>query len=135
MHNLLYRLFQGRYGSYGTDILTRFLLVIAVILLLISIVFTPLNFCYYIAFVILIFCYFRLFSKNIAKRYQEKETFEKIYYKFINFLKKFKSNARQVKHYHIYTCPNCHQKIRIPRGKGLIMVRCPNCMTEFKEKS
>lgn len=75
MRNFLRRLFHGRYGSYGSDSLTRFLLALAIVLLLTSIVVEPLAFLYYVAFIDLILCYLRLFSRNITKRYRENEIF------------------------------------------------------------
>ncbi|SFB76450.1 hypothetical protein SAMN02910398_00685 [Butyrivibrio sp. YAB3001] len=88
MRNLLRRLFHGRYGSYGSDSLTRFLLIFAIVLLLISIVLEPLSFLYYVAFAALVYCYFRLFSKNITKRYKENELFTGFIFKLKNIFKK-----------------------------------------------
>lgn len=76
MREFLRRLFYGRYGSYGSDKLTRFLLFLSILLLLLSITIEPLAFLYYVAFIDLIFCYFRLLSRNITKRYRENEAFE-----------------------------------------------------------
>ena len=57
MRNFFSRFFQGRYGSYGTDKLTRFLLILAVINLLVSIC-TPFGFLYYIAVALMVYnCY------------------------------------------------------------------------------
>ena len=88
MRNLLRQLFQGRYGSYGSDRLTRFLLLLAVILLLLSITIAPLAFLYYVAFIDLIVCYLRLFSRNITKRYRDNEIFVKYTDKLRNIFKK-----------------------------------------------
>ena len=39
-----------------------------------------------------------------------------------NFFSTQQNLMKQRKKYHIYTCPDCKQKIRIPRGKGKIEI-------------
>ena len=34
-----------------------------------------------------------------------------------------------------FTCPNCRQKLRVPKGNGRITITCPKCKTQFKGKS
>jgi DNA-directed RNA polymerase subunit RPC12/RpoP len=134
MRNFFSQFFQGRYGSYGMDKLTKFLLILSVIALIVSLC-SPLGFLYYVAFALLIYSYYRLLSKNITKRYKENESFIRINQKIRLFFGRTKHKINQSKNYHIYVCPKCKQKIRIPRGAGKIMVRCPRCMTEFKKKA
>ncbi|RKM58199.1 hypothetical protein D6853_01275 [Butyrivibrio sp. X503] len=134
MRNFFSRFFQGRYGSYGTDKLTRFLLILAVINFLVSIC-SPMGFLYYIAVALMAYSCYRLLSRNISARYKENEYFEKVFKKITGLFKRTRSDLYSRKNYHIYTCPNCSQKIRIPRGKGQIIIRCPKCLTEFKKKS
>ena len=132
MRNFFARLFQCRYGSYGMDKFTRFLLTLAVILLIISVIFTPLSFMYYIAFALIFYGYFRLFSKNVTKRYQENAIYTKIQQKLFGFFEDLRDNIIGKNNYHIYRCPSCKQKIKIPKGKGHIIVTCPKCKCEFK---
>ena len=37
--------------------------------------------------------------------------------------------------YHYYRCPQCRQKLRVPRGRGRIQISCPRCGTQFIKKS
>ncbi len=134
MKDFLYRFFQGRYGAYGTDRMTRVMLVIAAIMLGLSFV-TPLGFLYYIAFIILFYCYFRMFSKNIPARYKENEVFVNCTDKFIGFFKNIGKKILHIKSFHVYKCPICGQKIRIPRGKGKVEIRCPKCGNEFIKRA
>lgn len=134
MKERMIRFMQGRYGAYGPDSMNRFLLVSAMAVIFVSI-FTRWDFLYAIALVLLIYVYFRMFSKNYTKRYAENQAFIKHTSGIRTFWTSQKKLMVQRKDYHIYKCPGCAQKIRIPRGKGKVAVRCPKCNTEFIKKS
>ena len=121
-------------GRYGVDSLSRFLsIVLLAIIILLMFIRIPLSGT--ITLVILVILYWRMFSRNIPKRYEENQKFLQIRDKLLGRFSDFGSNMSQMKDYHIYKCPRCNQKIRIPRGKGHIMVRCPKCGYEFHKKS
>ncbi|MDO4284512.1 MAG: hypothetical protein Q4C60_04165 [Eubacteriales bacterium] len=129
-----YKMATFMQGRYGSDNFSRFLLGVAVFFLILSwfprlYLFGPL------AFAVLIYIYFRMLSRNVAARYRENQWYLARKASFLGFFKNYRYNASQRKIYHIYRCPKCRQKIRIPRGKGHIMVRCPKCGTEFKKNS
>lgn len=134
MREKFIRFMQGRYGAYGPDSMNRCLLGGAMIVMLVSI-FTRWEFLYAVALAVLLYAYFRMFSKNYSKRYAENQAFLKYTAKIRMFWSSQKKMLKQQKTYHIYKCPCCRQKIRIPRGKGKIAVRCPKCNTEFIKRS
>lgn len=121
-------------GRYGADQLSRFTLAVSLILLVLNI-FTNLRIIYLAALIVLAWCYFRMFSRNIAKRSAENQKYLNMVWKSKVRFGKFKNRVVQSKDYHIYKCPSCRQKIRIPRGKGKICITCPKCRTEFEKKS
>jgi predicted SprT family Zn-dependent metalloprotease len=135
MKEKLIRFMQGR---YGVDQFSKFLLVLGLIAVVVSSVFVDniagLIF-YILGWALVIYCYFRVFSRNIQKRYAENQAFLAKTYGIRNFFRKQKNIWQQRRVYHIYTCPSCKQKIRIPKGKGKIEVRCPKCGTTFIKKS
>lgn len=121
-------------GRYGVDDLSKFMVIVAVILWVLNI-FADSRVFYSWGMLILILAYVRMFSKNIHKRYQENQKYLEIKKKVLTRFRKEKSNMEQRKTHHIYKCPTCKQKIRIPRGKGRICITCPKCKTEFTKTS
>lgn len=121
-------------GRYGVDQFNRFLLGLSVVLLLLSSIFGR-GFLYFTSILVLIFSYYRILSKNFSQRTKENNTY--LYYndKLVGLFKRGKNNTSQRINYHLYKCPKCKQKIRIPRGKGKIKITCPKCGTEFMKKS
>lgn len=134
MRDKIVRFMQGRYGCYGQDSLNRFLLGGALAIMVLSL-FIRWGILYWIALALLVYSYFRIFSKNCSKRYAENQAFLAHTGGIRRFFSTQKSRMQQRKTHHIYKCPQCRQKIRIPRGKGKIAVRCPKCGTEFVKKS
>ena len=80
----------------------------------------------------IVYTYFRIFSKNISKRYQENQKYLQMTDKLRVRFRKEKRMMSQRKDYHIYSCPGCGQKIRIPRGGfKKVEIECPKCHTKF----
>lgn len=51
-----------------------------------------------------------------------------------NVLGNYKYKLEQGLRYKIFKCPSCSQKLRVPRGRGNIIVKCKRCGIEFKGK-
>ena len=132
MKEKMYRFMQGRYGNDG---LNRFLLIVIFGCFILSLFSGRVGIFHIIGTASLVYLYFRMFSKNIYKRRAENAVYLKYEYKVKQFFATFKRDMKQRKTHHIYRCPSCKQKIRIPRGKGRIEIRCPKCSTTFIKKS
>ena len=126
------------YGRYGVDQFSRFIILIVFILCVLS-MFIRTQILSLLILVLIVFTYYRMFSKNIYKRAAKNE-------KYLQFISRFKrkngsttynntQNAEQKKYYKYFKCPGCSQKIRIPRGHGKIEIKCPKCNTKFIRKS
>ena len=124
---------QFMQGRYGNDNLNRFLMTVAMIGLVLS-WFGP-DFFYFLTLVAIVYAYFRMFSKNIYKRAAENQKYVKYENKVKNLLRKKKKELTDLKTYHIYKCPGCKQKLRVPRGRGRIEISCRKCGSKFVKKS
>lgn len=113
-------------GRYGTDKLSMWILGAGVILCLLT-MFIPvplLDLIFTLAsYALMFWALGRTFSRNTYKRYQENR-------KFLLLLERLKD--RQHRH---YSCPKCHQPVRVPKGKGKIAITCPKCGEKFIRKS
>ena len=121
-------------GRYGTDELSKYMLGAAVAIMLLNLL-LRIPLLNTLVVVIFVLIYVRMFSRDIQKRYAENQKFLALKSRVLGNVDKKKQNVEQMKTYHIYRCPNCSQKIRIPRGKGKIMITCPKCGHEFQKKS
>lgn len=121
-------------GRYGIDALSRFIFALALILLVISRFYLR-DFFYIISLMTILYGYYRIFSRNKDRRYRENNLYLAYMNKLKKLLHKQKYMFKQRKVYRIYSCPNCKQKIRVPKGKGKIMITCPKCRNEFIKRS
>ena len=121
-------------GRYGVDDFSKALLYATLVLCLISL-FTRNRALNLLLSVSLVFIYYRMFSKNYSKRYQENLWYLRQKDRIMHFFRRQKNLTQQRKIYRIYTCPQCRQKIRIPKGHGKVQITCPQCKTEFIKHS
>lgn len=126
-------------GRYGVDGFARFTMGVALVCIVASVFFrngsTTGAILNTVGLAAIIYTYFRMLSRNIQKRYAENQKYLSMTAKIRQWFRKEKNMMEQRKTHHIYTCPNCGQKIRIPRGKGKIEIDCPKCHTKFIKKS
>lgn len=126
------RFMQGRNGP---DQLGQFVQIITVIVMILGIIF-HLPGLYWLWIIGFGYGIFRMFSKRGRnKRIQENQHFLNIRYRIIGRFNLWKKHMREHKTHRFYTCSNCHQKIRVPKGKGKISITCPSCKNEFIKKT
>ena len=121
-------------GRYGTDALNQFLSIVSIVLLLVALL-TRVNLFPWVGMGVLIWCYYRTFSRNIPKRTEENYKFYTLKQQLEGKVRSLKEQWANRKLYHYYRCPQCRQKLRVPRGRGRIQISCPRCGTQFIKKS
>ena len=121
-------------GRYGTDGLNQFLSIASLVLLLIAIV-SRISLFTWLSAAPLLFCCYRTFSRNISKRTEENYKFYTLKDRVDNKFRSLKEQWANRKVYHYYRCPQCRQKLRVPRGRGRIQISCSRCGTQFIKKS
>ena len=90
---------------------------------------------YVLALALLVYAYYRMFSKDLSKRSDENQWYLKKEMKVRGWWQRKKKAIAGRKEYKIYKCPKCGQKIRVPRHKGKIAIRCRKCGEEFIRKT
>ena len=128
------KLRQFMIGRYGTDGLNQFLSIASIVMLLISLI-TRVSLFTYVGMVLLILCYYRSLSRNISKRTEENYRYYAVKDRIRSKFSSLRDQWNNRKLYHYYRCPQCRQKLRVPRGRGRIQISCPRCGTQFIKKS
>ncbi len=117
------RFFAGRYGH---DRLNMLILTIGLILCIIGLFVHVWWFNLVLtmgSYALLVWALFRCFSKDHYKRYQENR-------RYLLMLDRLKDRNNRY-----FSCPRCHQTVRVPRGKGKISITCPRCKEKFIRKT
>ncbi|MDO4572272.1 MAG: hypothetical protein Q4C13_02800 [Clostridia bacterium] len=100
----------------------------------------------------LISCVLRMFSRNQARCYQQNLRFLTAWTAVRGFFRRlfggsggaYAHRARkarknptwnEIRQYKYFICPQCTQRLRVPRGKGRLRVTCTRCGHVFETKS
>lgn len=127
-------LYRFMYGRYGTDSLNTFILSSALVLALLNMFFFD-NGIVNVSVTIILFIYiFRSYSRNIYKRRSENDKFMQLIRPFRKRANLAKKQAKDKDHRY-FVCPGCKQNVRVPKGRGKIVITCPTCREKFERKS
>lgn len=124
---------QFMIGRYGLDELGRYLNIVACIVFLLGLIITPQASS--LGIVLIIYNYFRIFSRNIRARSNENAAFLRVRSQFGRWLSSKKLRFSQRNTHCFYKCPSCKKTIRVPKGKGKIEITCPACRNRFVKRS
>lgn len=137
MNKLGYKMLQFMQGRRGMDQLGRFTMNAAIVLLLLSMFTGRIKLLYLITYfggtALFFFGFYRALSRNLYQREIENNKFLAWRYR-LNGGKTLKQMYQERKYYAVFKCPGCGQKMRAPKGKGTIKVRCHQCNTEFNKR-
>ncbi len=88
-----------------------------------------------ISYIPLGLCLFRMFSKNINRRRMENYKFLMLVSPVYSWFRKMRRRLVESKTHRFFKCPSCRAELRLPKGKGNIVITCPKCRHEFKAKT
>ena len=120
-------------GRTGVDQLGRAVMLGTVVMLLVSMFargwFRQLLFI--LVLLGIIYMYFRMFSRNVAKRRAENSRYLNRTYSLRSYFHNLGERWRQRREYKFFRCPSCGTLLRVPRGKGKIKIVCRKCGNSF----
>ncbi len=135
-------------GRYGGDELNFAIIIISLIVGFFPYIETKV-----LSIILIVLAILRMFSKNFVARRKENAVFMKFWGPVALWFKRTFGNSaskqaaaaqRKAKEqakkseaqtHKRYKCPKCKQEVRVPKGKGTIMITCPKCGEKFKRKT
>ena len=134
LERLRYKTACFMYGRYGNDDLTKFLLILGLVFMVIS-WFPHLGWFYFLAAAVLVWSLMRSFSRKIDRRRRELDHYLRIKKPIVNFFKLRRKTWRDRKTHVYFKCKKCKAVLRVPRGKGSIIVTCAKCRDRIEKKT
>jgi len=117
-------------NSYGLDNLSKYLLLVGVLFLLNRNIITLV-----VGIILIGYAAWRVISKNKYKRNQELQSFNRVLIIIGQKFYRIKYKFNEFRKYKVFKCPECSQKLRVPRKKGKVTINCKKCGKEFKAKT
>jgi LSD1 subclass zinc finger protein len=130
---LQYKLQLFLADRHGQDDLGKYLVGAALALCLVS-MFAARAILYPASLVIFAYAIFRALSKNEAARGRELRWFLRAKSSVAGGAKARLRQFRERGTHSYYKCPNCRNTLRVPKVRGRIEIRCPQCHTAFERK-
>jgi predicted SprT family Zn-dependent metalloprotease len=90
---------------------------------------------YPLGLIIFIYGYVRIFSKKYEKRAAQNKWYLEHTAGIRSIFTRMKKDKQAGKDYKVFDCKECHQMIRVPKGKGKIKITCPKCGNSFIKKT
>lgn len=131
---MMEKLRRFMYGRYGADKLCVALIILSMLLSLVAGAFRNVI-VQILAYLPVIWALFRMFSKNTQARYKENLVFLKLWNPVEKWGKLQYNKLRDIKTHRYFSCPNCKNTLRVPKGKGEITITCPVCKHRFDRKT
>lgn len=122
------------YGRNGVDQLTVFTLLVGLIITILASVFRVswLRIFYHLSVLVALY---RMFSRNLNKRRLENQLFLRKLRRWTSWFRIQRKIVDERKTHKHFQCPNCKQRLRVPRGRGKITISCSKCGEKFSRKS
>lgn len=119
---------------YGFDLLGYSLIAVCVLLTFMSRLFDVV-FPSLLGSIALVWAVARALSHNIHARWAENQKLLKLLPNLRRSLSEGMDRHKQRRDYKFFRCPGCHNRLRLPRGKGRIQITCPRCGQRFSGKT
>ena len=124
-------------GRRGMDEFSRFLLIAVLVLIVLSWFTGELlrSILFLLELAGLVYCYFRVFSRNIYKRQKENAWYLEKRRAVADWFRSLKERWQQRKDYRFFRCPACRALLRVPKNKGRLLLTCRKCGNRFERKT
>ena len=121
-------------GRYGADSFSQTIIIAGLVLFLLA-AFTRIGLFSILAMALYIWAIFRMYSRNGEKRSQENARYMAATRKLRTSVNQARTRLKNRKKYRYFRCPNCHARLRLPRGVGEVTVNCGQCKHSFRKKA
>ncbi len=136
MANILIKIKNFMAGRNGIDKLTYGLLVIYCLICAVKVFLRAVPKAWIavsvLQVVFVFYILYRIFSRNLQKRYRENVKFEQFLSAWKPYFEHLKLRVTYARTHRFRTCKHCGEFLRLKKGRGKRVVKCPKCGAELR---